>query len=173
MCIPGASAFEHIQSAMNLASTINEVQTQKKEAKYRTQIAINNAKNAQNEALRQKQMGIEESRKEKVLGIQEANKKLVQNASNGFSALDGTNQFLYQDIHNQADYKSDKITSLYNLRADSYFNKANDFLNQANKYSKDYNSSMFQKGMQYLGNVNKVAQNWYEKKSDEVSYDYI
>ena len=171
MCIPDVGAFQQIQGVINLASAANKINTEKQENKYRTQIAINNAKNAQNEALRQKQMGIDASRQEKIQGIQEVSKKRVQSASGGFSSLDGTNQFIYQDVLSGANFEAQKVKNSFDLKADSYFDKANEYLNQASKNTKDYNTLVFQKGMQYLGNANKVAQNWYQNRSNEVSYD--
>ena len=173
MCVPGVSAFDNVQGIIGVASTVGDFVQERKENKYRTQVAVNNAKNAQNEALRQKQMGIEKAREEKIAGIEQKNRQIAINSAGGFDAMSGTNQYSYQDIKDKANSSAISAQKSYNLQADSYFDTANSYLKQANEYNRSYNASFFQNSLQYLGNASKVAQNWYSKGSKENKNVYI
>ena len=44
MCVPGVSAFDNVQGIIGVASTVGDFVQERKENKYRTQVAVNNAK---------------------------------------------------------------------------------------------------------------------------------
>ena len=141
--------------------TLNYV-NEKKNNEYRTRVALNNAKIAQDEALRQKQLGIEQSRLEKISGIQDANKQKALFGASNLDVDSFSNQLNYQDNLSFSDYKSNLIEGEYNKKAQSYINQANSYLNQTQKYQQDYNNSVFQNALNALGKTYKVSSEWYE-----------
>lgn len=171
MCVPTATISTIgnvlLSSANEIAPTILNYSSQKNAHEYRTQVAINNAKSAQNEALRQRQLGINESRLERISGIKEANKLKVQNSASGFDINSDTNLYSYKDTLNQSESSANAIKNNYELSANSYFNQANSYLAQAKQNQRDYNNSLFSTALNGLGSVNKVAQNWYKATNGE------
>ena len=137
---------------------------EKKNNEYRTRVALNNAKIAQSEALRQQQLGIEQSRLEKISGIQEANKLKARFASSNLDVNSLSNQLNYQDNLSFSDYKANLTERSYNATAQNYLNQSINYLNQAKNYQQDYNNSVFQNALNALGKTNKVAGEWYEGK---------
>lgn len=165
MCVPSANlAGSILNTAISGAKAIGEVSNMKSNYAYQTQIALNNAKNAQNEALRQKQLGIEKSRLEKISGLQEVNKLKAINAANNLDMMSGTSQLSYQDIENSANISANSIKSAYDATSESYFARANSYLETAKNYKKDYNKSIFNYSLNALGKMNQVANEWYEEK---------
>ena len=67
--------------AISAARNYNE---QKDTLNYRTSLALNNMKEAKENAYAQKQLGIEEARKQKIEGIKRAKELIAQNAAGGF-----------------------------------------------------------------------------------------
>ena len=132
MCTAGNATMEVINGALGVFGAANDIYNERKENKYRTQIAINNAKNAQNEALRQKQMGIEKSRIEKIAGMQKMNNKIAKDSASGFDLNSLTNQYNYSDILSSSDESAKNIQNEYNQAAENYFRTANSYLNEAN-----------------------------------------
>ena len=66
MCVPNATAIgSGVKLFSDIFSGISSIADGVDNSKYRSQVAINNAINAQNEGKRLEQLGIEESRKEK------------------------------------------------------------------------------------------------------------
>jgi len=180
MCVPSAgiaagsttgSLFQNVMNGLNVASgvmgTISEYKTNKANAAYQTQIALNNAKIAQNEALRQKQLGIEKSRLEKISGMQEVNKQKALYAASNLDMMSQTSQMAYQDTLNMAQINADVAKKEYDIAANSYFNQANSYLNQAQSYKNQYNQSLFANSMNALGKFSQVASDWYSNKEKE------
>lgn len=165
MCVPSANlAGSILNTAISGAKTISEVSNMKSNYAYQTQIALNNAKNAQNEALRQKQLGIEKSRLEKISGLQEVNKLKAINAANNLDMMSGTSQLSYQDVQDSANNSANSIKSSYDAASESYFARANSYLETAKNYKKEYNKSIFNYSLNALGKMNQVASEWYEER---------
>lgn len=162
MCTAG-DAIGLVQS---VGSNILSAKAESKNLKYKTQIALNNAKSAQNEALRQQQLGIEEARKEKIEGIKEANLQTAKNAASGLDAASSTSIQNYQDTIDTANANAASVKNQYDLKADSYFDSANSYLNQINEYNNSYNASLYSNAINSLGSVGKVAGKWYESKKE-------
>jgi len=148
-------------SAMNIFDEYSNNKAIKQEQNYRTQIAINNIKNAQNEGRRQQQLGIEKSRSEKIAGLRQAQDIVAQNAANGFISNSGTNYLQYEDVVDDAYQNANSAINQYNSNADVYFKKANSYLNDLNTQIKAYNSNLIKNNYNSLGNYYKVAKNWY------------
>ncbi len=165
MCTPNTfSAITPLgifNTATSVVSGISNIKNEKRNLKYKTQIAINNAKAANNEALRQNQLGIEQARKEKIEGIKNMKTQMAKNASNGFDMNSNTNLQSYQDTINNANSNAETIKNDYSFKADSYFDKARDYLGNIKQYRNDYNSSVFQTA---LGGAQKVANSWFKKE---------
>lgn len=162
MCTPALGAISAISSiATGVLGEVSNIKSNRDNYKYRTQVALNNAKIAQDEALRQQQLGIEKSRLEKIEGIQKANKLKAINSASGFDLNSQTNTLAYQDVTDLADYNAENIKKEYEVRADSYFNQANSYLNSAKQARKEYNQSLFDYSLNALGKIQNVAGSWY------------
>lgn len=153
----------------NVASTIEDVRNNKANSVYQTQVALNNAKIAQNEAMRQRQIGIEKSRLEKIAGLQELSQLQAKNSASNLDMMSKTNQLAYQDVFNLSNAKAGTIQKEYNTSANSYFNQAYSYYNQANSYKDKYNQSLFSYGANALGKYSQVAYDWYTNKEDVLS----
>ena len=142
---------------------------------YRTQVAINNAKIAQNEALKQKQLGIEKSRLEKISSLQEISKLKSRNSASNLDIDSNTSRFNYQDVLDSSEIQANFIKKEYDSKANEYFKKANSYLNQANDYTRQYNNSLFGLQMGVLEDSALVAKSWYEKHEEDSGgeNDYI
>ena len=184
MCVPQA-AIPAIQAIVGLTAEVGMgIATARREAKtneYRTQAALNNVKIAQNEALRQQQLGINAARQEKIDGIRERNMMIAKNAASGFNIDSGTNLYNYQDTIDKANLNADIVKNSYDIKADSYFNQANSYLSGAGQYQTEYKNSLFNTAHNTLGGMKKVADDWYKVKKKEAEagiksggyYDYI
>ena len=167
MCVPQDYINIISDSALNIVQGFkydNDSKKQYENYNYRKQIAINNALIEQDNAHKAMQEGIESSRKEKLQSIQEANKLKVRNSASGFSLNSDTSQEQYDDIISQGEIIAKNELDLYNEKANNYYSRANGYLEQADEITRDYNSSLYNSAMikGYLGNANKVAQNWYK-----------
>ena len=91
MCNAAINLTDIVSGTLNVAKMTSSIQNDNQQLKYQTQIAINNAKQAQNEALRQKQIGIDEARLEKIKGMQKLNSQIAKNSANGFSDASSSN----------------------------------------------------------------------------------
>ena len=165
MCTPDSNPLGTI---LNLATGITKealnYNAERQNNEYKTRLALNNAQIAQNEALRQKQLGIEQSRLEKISGIQEANKQKAISAASNFDVASVTSQINYQDNISMSNYQADVIEEEYNTKAKSYFNQANSYLKQADSYQNQYNNSVFQNALNALGKTAKVSNEWISTK---------
>lgn len=153
------------QSVDILLSTFQSYSKIKSNADYRVQIALNNAKNANNQALREKQLGIEKSRLEKISGLSEASKIKAINSASNLDSSSQTNNLNYLDAINLSYSNSQNIKNNYDIKAQSYFDKANSYINQANMYEKNYNNSLLAFADNALGKTQKVSANWYSNNS--------
>lgn len=160
------SVFKGVGVANTIASTLSDYKTYKTNAAYRTQITLNNAKNAQNEANRQRQLGIEQSRVQKIKGIQEANLLKAKNSASGLDLMSQTNKYAYQDAYNMANLNALSTKKEYENQAINYFNQANSYLNQAYQSNKQYNQTIFDYSLNALGKFNQVANQWYENREE-------
>ena len=169
MCVPTAASVGKVlfDTVSQIAPEVVNFSQAKSTQKYRTQLAINNAKNSQNEALRQRQIGINEARIQKISGINDASKLKAINSSSGFDVNSKTNLYSFQDVIEDSNSKAANIIDNYNLKSDSYFSQANSYLSQAREQQKAYNSSLFASSMNSLGNFTKVAKDWYKDDSAE------
>ena len=171
MCVAGFELGTQSSLAQNLTkvlfNTSNSVLAQKSNNDYRTQVALYNAKQAQNEAHRQQQIGIEKARVQKIEGIYQANNVLAkQSASN----LDGTSfnsNLAYQDILDNSNMQSKVVKNEYFSKANDYFKQANSYLNQLNYNQKQYNKNLVYTGLTGLGQTYQVASDWYQEQKEE------
>ena len=168
MCVPTnlGNAFSAISSVVG---TINEYNTIRKNNEYRTEVAINNAKIAQNEALRQKQLGIEKARIETMEGMKNASRLKAKNAASNLDFASFTSELGYNDILNNSFSSANSIEKQYDNTAQNYFNQANNYLSQANNYKNLFDNSITSYSMNALGKFGKVSSNWFEsnKKQQE------
>lgn len=162
MCTTALALSDVISGSMNVIKTVSGIKQQDAQYKYQTQIAINNAKQAQNEAFQQKQIGIDEARLEKIKGLRQVNEQIAKNSSSGFDVNSLTNQLNYGDILTTANNSSSLVKSKYFQNANSYLQSANSYLDKAKQIKKEYNDNLFEKGMTYLGQFGKVADSWNE-----------
>lgn len=161
MCTPNGIA-ESVVSALEVTtSAFSEYKTNKNNYDYRKQVALNNAKTAQNEAMRQKQLGIEASRKEKISALQEVNKTRARNSASNLDSMSETNKIAYSGMIDLSESSAKNTQKEYDLRSHDYFNQANDYLNQINYYKKDYTNSFLTTTYNALGKYKKVADDWY------------
>ena len=159
MCVPGVLQVSQI--AANIGKSVIDYNQQSKANEYRSQVAINNIKSAQDEAKRQIQLGIEKSREEKILGIKKANALLAKSASSNTDAVSDSNLQNYYDIQDMSNLNAQNIQNEYNLKADAYFDKANSYLNSYRTSQKTYRNSVLKNAVNSLGGYSKVASSWY------------
>ena len=174
MCVPHAIGVAQmaINAAASISKTVIEYNQQEKNNEYRKQVAINNIKNANAEAQRQVQLGIDKSREEKIEGLKKASYLMTQNAASNFDVSSGSNFMNYQDIQNTSFSSAQDILDSYNYKADTYFNKANSYLNNYLYSQKAYKNSVLKSAITSLGNYSKVALSWYSNSGDNY-YDSI
>jgi len=147
--------------ARTVVPAVKTYQEQKDNLKYRTNLALNNMKEAKNNALAQKQAGIEEARKQKISGLRLANEMFNQNASYGFEADSGNNLYNYDDtIENYYNTAFD-TQHTYDVRADNYFESANEYLKSAKSYQQQSKKVGWKVTKNALGNTTSVASKWF------------
>ena len=166
MCAPGAiqAASSAINAAANITRTTIEINQQTKNNEYRAQIVANNIKNAQNEALRQTQLGIDKSREEKLSGIRKANELLAQNASSASDTYSGSAFLNYGDIQNESFNNAKEIQDSYNYKADKYYEKANNYAYNFAISQKNYKNSLYKTALNSLSSFSRVASSWYQNE---------
>ena len=178
MCTPSAGVFNSssglISNVLKGAGLVNSTtsilgafNSDKENLAYRTQIALNNAKIAENEALRQKQLGIENARLEKISGLQELGKIQARNSASNLDMMSQTNKMIYRDALNYAQTNANQIKNKYDLQADNYFNQANKYLNEAKKYKKQYSDYVLDYSFAALGKYGQVALDWYQDYKED------
>lgn len=167
MCIPDTSVVSNILNVSNFAlQEAFNLNQKKSNNEYRKQIAINNAQNAKNEALRQQQLGINQARIEKISGVQEANRLNARNAASGLNASSQTAKFAYDDILNASNNSAEMIKNQYNQNAKSYFQQANNYLNQASQYNNSFKNDIFNSSYNALGKIGSVSSDWYKNNNN-------
>ena len=155
-----------LNAAVGVSNEALNIINEKKNNEYRTRVALNNAKIAQSEALRQKQLGIEKSRLEKIQGIQDANRQKASYAASNLDINSFSNQLNYDDSLYSSDFSADAIQKEYDAKAQSYFNQANSYYSQAQNQQRLYNNSVFQNALNAIGKTGKVSSEWYEQKTN-------
>ncbi len=162
MCVPNATAIgSGVKLFSDIFSGISSIADGVDNSKYRSQVAINNAINAQNEGKRLEQLGIEESRKEKIAGIKNANKLAARNAASGFDTTSETNSYAYSDVLNDAYSNAQSVQDNYDYRAKSYFDAADDYLESARRNNKNTNNYLLNFAIQGLGSNKLVSNSWF------------
>lgn len=165
MCTIGQT-FQGILSFSNaIFPAINEYNEQKSNLNYRTTLALKNMETAKQEAYAQKQLGIEEARKQKIQGLKESKKLMAQNASGGFTVSGGNNLYNYDSAINEAYSSAEDIQNTYAIRSDNYFEKANDYLNEAKSLQKEKKNAKWNSIKTALGSTTSVAKRWYSTGS--------
>lgn len=164
MCVPTivGTALKASEVAFGVGSSVFDLYNNSKNQEYRTQAAIANAKNSINEANYQRQQGIEESRKQKLEGQKQASEQMAQAGAMGFDVNSNTNIMNFQDTIDFANSEAQETKDKYDLISQQYLDKANEYLNDANISTSNYNSNLYSKAINYLGSTNKVAQGWYK-----------
>ncbi len=173
MCLPAAAVMQGIGLAVNTLNTVNNARNEQNQisanARYQTQAALVNMKNARNSAYNEIQQGIEESRKEKIEKIQKSKYLTASAAAGGFSLNSGTNQNIINDVLDLSEVNSKEIQKKYNLRADDYFRRANSYLNEANRIKTEEKQktkqNLYSIALNGLGQTTSVAQRWYKNGS--------
>lgn len=146
-------------AASVIIPAVNNRNEQKDALNYRTSLAINNMKEAKNQAYAQNQLGIEEARKQKIAGLRAASDIMAQNASGGFSVNSGNNLFNYEDTIDSSYSNALESQKTYSISADSYFKKAGDYLNDAKNYQSQKKKLGF--AQTALGATKQVANRWF------------
>ena len=166
MCTP-FGATNTLNAISLITDTVSGFSSLKANNDYRTQVAINNAKTSQNEALRQKQLGIEKARLERIEGLNEVSKQKAINAASNMDLASTSNQLGYEDLNSKANLNANLVKKEYDTNANSYFKQANSYLNQASSYARDYNNSLLNLSMNALGQAKKVSDDWYDNIEKE------
>lgn len=164
MCIPSDGAMQAISTIVGGTNDYWEYRQEKENYEYRTQVALNNAKKAENEARRQEQLGIEKSRQEKIEGIQKANQLKAINSASNLDINSETSMLAYEDILEYSDFNAENILNQYEQNANNYFDQANSYLEDVQQYNKLSNQSLFDYALSALGRTQNVADSWYKSK---------
>ena len=164
MCVPYLSALgTGVKAVSSVLGQVSSISQNISESNYRTQVAINNAESAKNEALRQRQLGIEEARQEKISGLQEANKLAARNAASGLDISGQTSSLGYDDVLNNAGSNAKSIQDSYNLKSESYMEQANSYLESAKINKKNTKNYLLNYALTGLGDAGMAASSWYDK----------
>ena len=165
MCVPEAiqAASSAINTATSITKTVLDMNHQTKNNEYQAQIAINNIKNAQNEAKRQTQIGINEARREKISGIRKANEVLARNAASAADSVSGSAFLNFNNTLNEGFSASKEIQDEYNYRAGKYYEKANDYAYNFKISEKNYKNSLYNTALNSLNSFSNVAASWYKE----------
>lgn len=166
MCTPTDIIGGVLQAGRLVTKSVSDYSNLKANNEYRTQVALNNAKIAQNEALKQKQIGIEKSRLEKISSMQDVAKLQAKSAASNFDTSSQTNKYNYQDVLNSAQLQSKYIQKEYDLQANEYFNQANSYINQAKDYNRQYKNSLKNFAYNVLDDSAQVSKSWYDIYKD-------
>lgn len=162
-----SSILSGIASIAGIINKVNDVNQTVQEQDYRAQVAINNAKTAENEALRQRQLGIDESRREKILGFQEANKMAAKNAASGFNVSSETMTYGYNDVLSSAYSNAESIKEAYELNAQSYDDQAKSYYESASLAKENAKNYLLNSALVGLGQASLAASDWYNKRQEE------
>ena len=162
MCVATAAITTLIGTALSVGNMIAQNKAEEKTNEYKQQIAINQVKSAQEEAQRQKQLGIEKSREEKIKGLKEISKLQAQSASSGFDMNSQTNLFNYDDVETSYDNSANNILDSYYNNAKAYSDKADQYRTQIKIDNVETDLKNKQEFMNALGKTTKVALNWYD-----------
>ena len=130
---------------------------------YRVQVAISNAKNAQALAKNEQQIGIQKSRMEKISKLKEANALQANQAASNMQIDSYNSNLAYQDILNEGEINSNNILNEYDLNARNYYKQANNYLGQISAYNSQFKNSLIPLGFNGLGQMGKVASEWFEE----------
>ena len=153
MCLTTISGKNFISTTFsglaNITQGINEVA----DYNYKAQIALNNAKYAQNEAHNEMQKGIEEARKEKISGLQEASKTNSKNAAGGFDIQSGSNKFNYLDDILISEYNADSTQKEHRQKANSYLSQAQNYYSEARQNKSSTTKFLLSQTSSYLGGL--------------------
>ncbi len=173
MCIPAVAVIQGIGLAASAISAVNSANQEynqiKTNARYQTQAALVNMKNARNAAYNEIQQGIDESRKEKIEKIQKSKYLIASAAAGGFSIDSDTNQNNINDLLDLAEINSKEIQKKYQYRANNYLQNANNYLNEANRIKieeqQKTKNKLYSIALNGLGQTTSVAQRWYKNGS--------
>jgi len=154
-----------IQGVMSVASAVipavSTYNQQKETLKYRTSLALNNMEEEKQEGYAQRQLGIEEARKQKLAGLRKSAELMAQNASSGFAVDSGNNLYSYEDTINSSYQDAFDVQHARNIRADNYFDKARQYLNEAKSYQSEKKKLSKHSFINALGNTGQVASRWF------------
>lgn len=164
MCVAASSTavFSIVSAALGAGASIVTSSMQRKTEEYKTQIALNQVKSAQNEAQRQRQLGIEEARKERIEGLKNISRMQAQNASNGFDTYSVTNLYNYEDTANEYESNANNILESYYAKAQGYDEKAQQYIDNLTVSNMNQDLKETSNFFTSLGNTRKAAHKWYE-----------
>jgi len=164
MCTIGNVIKGVVGVASAIIPAVNTYNQQKEIIKYRTNLALNNMEEAKQEGYAQRQLGIEEARKEKLEGLRKSAELMAQNASGGFEATSGNNLYSYEDSIDSSYQNAFDIQQARYIRADNYFDKAREYLNEAKGYQSEKKKLSKNSFFNALGNTGQVASRWFLSK---------
>ena len=138
-------------TAVSAFGQYKEGQATKAANEYQAQVYENNSHIAKQNAINERQLGVEEARKIRIQTLSKIGSQRSAMAANGIDINQGTATDLTSGTAEVGEL--DALTTMYNSekRAINYENSANDFTNQANL------SRMSAKNAGISGNINALA----------------
>lgn len=164
MCVAASATtiLSVLTAAVGTGASIITSSMQQKTEEYKTQIALNQAKSAQNEAQRQRQLGIEQAREERIEGLKNISRMQAQNAASGFDVYSTTNMYNYEDMDIEYQNNAQNILESYYAKAQGYDEQAQSYVDSLNLSIMNNNLRETRNLYTSLGNTKKAAQKWYE-----------
>lgn len=186
MCDGGASGFaiaglvmSLIGTGVSIYSSYQEGKAQEQYYTYQAKQDEKNAKIAENNALRERQAGIEDARQQRIKTLQAIGSQQTAMAKNGIDVTSGSAVDLIEDTRAMGELDALNILTNSERTAQNYLQQADNFTSQSylnqlagkNAYKTGiYNSigsgiSGIGSSMQGLGNLNKVNNKWQYLKA--------
>lgn len=186
MCDGGTSAFaiaglvmSLIGTGVSVYSSVQEGKAQQEYYNYQAQQDEKNAKIAEQNALKERQGGIEDARMQRIKTLQTIGKQQTAMASNGIDITSGSALDMIEDTRAMGELDALNILANSERTAQNYLQQSDNFTSQAylnslaskNAYKTGiYNSigagiSGIGSSVQGLGNFKKVNDKWTYKKA--------
>ncbi|MDD3238224.1 MAG: hypothetical protein PHV37_09035 [Candidatus Gastranaerophilales bacterium] len=118
-------------TTLGVVSSVEQGKAQQAQYDYQTQVAANNAKIAENNAAAQRQQGIEESRMQRIKTMQAVGSQQAAMAANGLDVTQGTPLDVIEDTAAMGELDALNTQYNYEEKARAYYQKSNNFTNQA------------------------------------------
>jgi len=170
MCTPSGAVATIATSLFSIGSQAVGYAQNKKIQEYQTQIALNNIQSQKNEAKAALQTGIEEAREKKTNALKNQSNLIAKNAASGFDVNSQTNLYNSQDLIDEADNSARQIKENARDKAYNILKSADNSALSLKAGTLSYNSNLAGSliGLGSSKAVSNVWNIWNGKNEDEL-----